>query len=236
MLTLIARHRRAAEGAETEGVVKLLDGAVHEATAIRHGARTQVGTPVRRELVVHRDVVDRRLEIHEIVFAGQVANGLHILRAELAPSRRFQAGQVFFHLGTDGPGVLEGHVIFDRPASRLGGHGVGRSHVEPHEAQRRQVTFAHQAIELAAIGVDLRRETAEHDCRDQSAYPLCDSPNSHGSIVAPIALKTHCPIDVIRLASMRERALSRWGYGRRGAQFALHCDPVNSYRLRPNSG
>ena len=120
----VADHGRAAEIAEAERVVEVLDRAVEKAAAVVHAAEHQVRTPLRGELVLERDVEQPQLEVGEIVLARQRTNRIQLGGPDLAPA--LQRAEVALDLRAQRPGVLIGELHLDAPAALGSAACVGR--------------------------------------------------------------------------------------------------------------
>ena len=150
-LVCVARHRRAAEVAEAEGVVKLFDAGIHESAVVGHRGGDGIQGPLARELVVHRHVQRRGFDVEQIVLAGQIADGLELLRPDVPAPLRFATRQIGFDVAAQRPGVLVAELHLEREAVGLDAHGMCRAHVEAQESERRQIPLAQHAVEATVL-------------------------------------------------------------------------------------
>jgi hypothetical protein len=78
---------------------------------------------------VHRQVERRRLEVHQVILAGQVSNGLDLRRPDWR-RRNSRATEVLLHVLAERPGVWYPSSASKREAVFLDVDGVRRAHVE----------------------------------------------------------------------------------------------------------
>jgi hypothetical protein len=131
--------------------VEFLDAPIHEAAVIRHGGGDGVSTPLARDLVVHREVERGRLEIQQIVLAGQVPDRVDLGGSDFAAARGFERIQILLDVAAQRPGVLVAELGLEREGMRFDVHGMRRAHVQAQESERRQVARAQHAVEAAAV-------------------------------------------------------------------------------------
>jgi hypothetical protein len=101
---------------------------------------------------VHGQIERRRLEIQQIVFAGQRLDRRDFRGADLAASRGFELRHVFFDVAAQRPGVLITELGFEGEAVRLDADRMCRPHVEPQAAERREIARTQHSIEPATFG------------------------------------------------------------------------------------